>query len=105
MNHLLFHAQIQYSTKKLDLLKKGGLLDNYISDLMERKDLRIIYAMILDPKGKVIAHNSMIEVGNSYQDELTERILNSRNTLIQFKPGDLVDISTPLLSLPNIGEI
>jgi signal transduction histidine kinase len=78
------------------LVEEGGLLDNYISDLMQRKDLNIIYAMILDPKGKVIAHNSMVEVGNSYQDEITKQVLASWNTLLQYPKDNVLDISTPL---------
>jgi signal transduction histidine kinase len=78
------------------LVEEGGLLDNYISDLMQRKDLNIIYAMILDPKGKVIAHNSMVEVGNSYQDEITRQVLASWNTLLQYPAENVLDIATPL---------
>lgn len=82
--------------EEIGLVEEGGLLDNYISDLMQRKDLNIIYAMILDPKGKVIAHNAMAEVGNSYQDEFTKRVLASWNTLLQYPQGNVLDISTPL---------
>src|SRR4030043_2135314 len=78
------------------LVEEGGLLDNYISDLMQRRDLNIIYAMILDPKGKVIAHNSMTEVGNSSQDEITKQVLASWNTLLQYPKDNVLDISTPL---------
>src|SRR4030043_2415763 len=63
--------------EEIGLVEEGGLLDNYISDLMQRKDLNIVYAMILDLQGKVAAHNSMIEVGNVYQDEVTQRVIDS----------------------------
>jgi signal transduction histidine kinase len=82
--------------EKIGLVEEGGLLDNYISDLMQRRDLNILYAMILDPKGKVIAHNSMVEVGNSYQDEITQRVSASWNTLLQHPTDNVLDISTPL---------
>ena len=82
--------------EEIGLVEEGGLLDNYISDLMQRRDLNIIYAMILDPEGKVIAHSSMQEVGNSYQDRLTKQILNSWNTVLQYPFENVVDISTPL---------
>jgi len=52
--------------------------------------------MILDPKGKVIAHNAMVEVGNLYQDEITQRVLDSWNTLLQYPSDNVLDISTPL---------
>ncbi|NWF93112.1 MAG: hypothetical protein HXY46_09350 [Syntrophaceae bacterium] len=82
--------------EEIGLIEEGGLLDNYISDLMQRKDLHIIYAMILDSKGKVIAHSSMNEVGSSYQDEITEKILTSWNTLLQYPSENVLDISSPL---------
>jgi len=82
--------------EEIGLVEEGGLLDNYISDLIQRRDLKIIYAMILDSKGKVIAHNSMIEVGNSYQDEVTQRVIDSWKTLLQYPSENVLDISTPL---------
>jgi two-component system, NtrC family, sensor kinase len=82
--------------EEIGLVEEGGLLDNYISDLMQRRDLKILYAMILDPRGKVIAHNSMREVGNSYRDEITQRVLTSWNTLLQYPTDRVLDISTPL---------
>ncbi|PIV21861.1 MAG: hypothetical protein COZ69_01320 [Deltaproteobacteria bacterium CG_4_8_14_3_um_filter_45_9] len=82
--------------EEIGLVEEGGLLDNYISDLMQRRDLNIIYTMILDPKGKVIVHNAMVEVGNLYQDEITQRVLDSWNTLLQYPSDNVLDISTPL---------
>ena len=82
--------------EEIGLVEEGGLLDNYIADLMQRRDLNIIYAMILDPKGKVLAHNSMVEVGNLYQDEITQRVLDSWNTILQYPIDNALDISTPL---------
>jgi len=82
--------------EEIGLVEEGGLLDNYISDLIQRRDLNVIYAMILDPKGRVIAHNSMREVGNVYQDEVTKRGMTSWDTLIQHSSENVLDISTPL---------
>ena len=72
------------------------MLDNYISDLMQRKNLDIVYAFILDTRGKVLAHNSLTEVGNVYQDRVTQQALSSWNTLLQYPSSLLLDISTPL---------
>jgi len=82
--------------EEIGLVEEGGLLDNYIADLMQKKDLNLLYAMILDPKGKVIAHNSMVEVGNVYEDEMTQRALSSWNTVLQYSTDNILDISTPL---------
>lgn len=82
--------------EEIGLVDEGGLLDNYISDLMQRKDLNILYAMILDPKGKIIAHNSLKEVGRTFNDDYTRRILSSYETSVQYISNEILDISTPL---------
>ena len=82
--------------EEIGLVEEGGLLDNYISDLMQRKNLDIVYAMILDTKGTVRAHNSLTEVGNLYKDQVTQHALSSWNTLLQYPSPTLLDISTPL---------
>jgi len=82
--------------EEIGLVEEGGLLDNYLSDLMQRKDLNIVYAMILDPRGSVIAHNAMKEVGNLYQDEVSRKALAAWSTVRQHPSAATLDISTPL---------
>ena len=82
--------------EEIGFVEEGGLLDNYISDLMQRKNLDVVYAMILDTHGKVIAHNSLMEVGNVYQDQVTRQAISSWNTLLQYPSPTLLEISTPL---------
>jgi signal transduction histidine kinase len=82
--------------EEIGLVEEGGLLDNYISDLMQRKDLQIVYAMVLGPKGEVISHNSVREVGNLYQDATTAAAIRSWSTLLQYPSPAILDISTPL---------
>ena len=82
--------------EEIGLVEEGGLLDNYITDLIQRKDLHVVYAMILDPKGKALAHNSIMEVGNVYRDESAEKSITSWNTVLQYPSESILDISTPL---------
>ncbi len=82
--------------EEIGLVEEGGLLDNYITDLMQREDLPIVYAMILSPNGKVIAHNILREVSNVYQDNITEKALASWDTLLQHPSSAIIDISSPL---------
>jgi two-component system NtrC family sensor kinase len=82
--------------EEIGLVEEGGLLDNYITDLMQRRGLPIVYAMILNPNGKVLAHNTLKEVGNAYQDDVTEKALASWDTLLQYPSSAILDISTPL---------
>jgi signal transduction histidine kinase len=52
--------------------------------------------MILDPKGKVLAHNAITEVGNLYRDETAHKSITSWETLLQYPFESILDISTPL---------
>src|SRR3990172_9311982 len=49
--------------QELGLVEEGGLLDNYISQIMENRNLHVVYAMILDRDNRVIAHNDYREYG------------------------------------------
>jgi two-component system NtrC family sensor kinase len=82
--------------EEIGLVEEEGLLDNYITDLMQRKDFPIVYAMVLDSHGKVIAHDILKEVGNVYQDNVAMKALASRDTLVQYPTSTRLDISTPL---------
>ena len=82
--------------EEVGLVDESGLLDHYIADLMKKNDLPILYAMILNPQGEVIAHGSRAEVGNIYHDSVTKRALSTKDTLYQYPSPDLIDIATPL---------
>ncbi|MHB9096351.1 MAG: hypothetical protein ACYC5X_00840, partial [Syntrophales bacterium] len=82
--------------EEVGLVDESGLLDNYISDLMKRRDLPIRYAMILDPWGEAIAHGSPTEVGKIYGDSYTRQALSAKVTLLQRPSPELLDISAPL---------
>lgn len=82
--------------EEIGLVEEGGLLDNFIADLMSRKELNIVYAILIDQEGKVIAHHKPTEVGTLYDDGITRSALTSWSTLIQTPSPTLFDIATPL---------
>src|SRR5574340_852120 len=82
--------------EEVGLVDEGGLLDNYIADLMGKKGIPIRYAMILDQRGRAIAHSSVRETGTVYRDSVARRALSSWSTLLQYPSPVLLDISTPL---------
>ncbi len=43
----------------------------------------VLYAMILDPAGRVLVHNEMQEAGRTYTDALTRRALSAEQPLVQ----------------------
>jgi len=69
--------------ERLGLVEEGGLLDNYILEIFNRKDVDLLYIAILDEESKVISHHNITEYGKVYADPLTENILKTDGTIIQ----------------------
>lgn len=79
--------------------EEAGLLDYYISDLME-KEKDVAYTIVLDNGGKVLAHSNLQEYGEVYKDRLTlealsSGVINIQETLDE-KGRPILDVSTPL---------
>jgi two-component system sensor histidine kinase VicK len=90
------------------LYAKFGLIDeieafaNYYSEVMEKKELDLIYLVVLDKNGNVISRQNTHENRKDYNDPITVRALSSDTTLVQkfrdTRSGhDALDVSTPLL--------
>lgn len=56
--------------EELEIIEEGGLLDEFISDIMDQDALAPIYAMVLDNDGRILAHNDFKEYGKLLDDEL-----------------------------------
>jgi two-component system NtrC family sensor kinase len=85
--------------ERLGLVEEGGLLDNYILETFNRKDVDLLYITILDEEGKVISHNNITEYGKVYTDPLTTNTLKADRTTIQYMPADghqALDFGIPL---------
>jgi signal transduction histidine kinase len=87
--------------EKLGLVEEGGLIDNYVTEIFNRKDIDLIYLAVLDGKGRVIAHNDFSEYGKIYDDGITLKALVSDTTEVQKfhdegSGHDALDIATPL---------
>lgn len=87
--------------ERLGLVEEGGLIDNYITEIFERKDIDLLYIAVLDEKGRVLSHNDFTEYGKIYNDPLTLKALQSNTTVVQRfhdeKRGhDAIDFATPL---------
>jgi signal transduction histidine kinase len=93
MNALLY--------ERLGLIEEGGLIDNYISEIFENKDIDLIYLLVLDEVGRVSAHNDFNEYGKVYRDDITVNAVSSKSTIMQ-KYYDktigqkAIDFATPL---------
>lgn len=85
--------------ERLGLVEEGGLLDNYIMEIFNRKDLDLLYLVIIDEDGRVISHNDITEYGKVYDDPLTAKSRASDSTAIQRFAGAghaALDIGVPL---------
>lgn len=85
--------------ERLGLVEEGGLLDNYILEIFNRKDVDLLYIAILDEEGKVISHNNITEYGKVYTDPLTIHTLKADRTTIQRVPAgehQALDFGVPL---------
>ncbi|GER94740.1 histidine kinase [hot springs metagenome] len=68
--------------ERLGLVEEGGLLDNYIMEIFNRRDVDLIYIAILDEEGRVISHNNIAEYGKMYSDAATVKALQSDEAVI-----------------------
>jgi len=87
--------------QELGLVEEGGLLDNYINEIMGRKELHIQYAYILDESNHIVVSDNLKMYGKKLTDSLSVNSFNSAETLEQVYYDDLIgekilDISSPL---------
>jgi signal transduction histidine kinase len=87
--------------EKLGLVEEGGLIDNYITEIFEKKDMDLLYVAVLNEHGKVIAHNNFKEYGKFYRDPLTVKAMKSDSMVVEkFYNStighDALDFATPL---------
>ncbi|HSH70471.1 MAG TPA: ATP-binding protein [Deferrisomatales bacterium] len=61
--------------EEMGIVEEGGLLDNFIAEIMGQREVSAVYAMVLDPGGVVLAHNDFSEYHLVYQDPLSRSTL------------------------------
>lgn len=93
MNDLLY--------ERLGFVEEGGLIDNYVTEIFNKKDIDLIYLAVLDEAGRVIAHNDFNEYGKLYEDPITAKALSSDATVVQKFYDDTIgqralDFAAPL---------
>jgi two-component system NtrC family sensor kinase len=87
--------------EEMGVIAEGGLLDNFVEEIVANKDFPTLYAFVTDDKGKVLAHNRYMEYGSTYTDELTQEALKgdaflSRIVLEAETHEHILDIAMPL---------
>ena len=71
------HASVQPFVMEDDFL----VTRQFINSIANESD--VSYVMILDPKGQVLAHNDIREVGKNYTDSVTMQTVRSERYLAQ----------------------
>lgn len=61
--------------EEMGVIEEGGLLDNFIEEIMNNSGFPVVYAYVTDDNGKVLAHNNYSEYGKTYNDPLTATAL------------------------------
>ncbi len=85
--------------EELGIIEEGGLLDNFVADIMANTQLQPLYAIVIGNDGRVLAHNRLNEYGEIYDDPLTRAALTSNGvaqTETTFNNFQAIDFSAPL---------
>ena len=85
--------------EEMGIIAEGGLLDNFIANIMANEQLHPLYAVVLDREGRVLAHNHFSEYGRVYDDPLTRSALATDGFLERQITVDKIracDLAVPL---------
>jgi len=87
--------------EEMGVIGEGGLLDNFIEEIMGNAGFPVVHAYVTDEGGKVLTHNNYSEYGKTYADPLTRAAIAKReflSTLISrtgSRPA-ILDLAMPL---------
>ena len=87
--------------EEMGVIEEGGLLDNFIEEIMNNSAFPVVHAYVTDNSGKVLAHNHYSEYGKIYSDLLTLTALSEGSYLSQLivataSHPSLLDMAMPL---------
>jgi two-component system, NtrC family, sensor kinase len=87
--------------EKLGLVEEGGLIDNYVRELYQRRELDLKYVAVLDTSLQVISHSDFGEFGKRYSSPLIEEARRSGTIVVKKTSTGLnrvaeMEFATPL---------
>lgn len=87
--------------EEMGVIEEGGLLDNFIEEIMNNTGFPVVHAYVTDNSGKILAHNNYSEYGKIYNDTLTRAALSEEHYLSQLITASsihpsLLDMAMPL---------
>lgn len=87
--------------EEMGIIEEGGLLDNFIEEMMNNTGFPVVHAFVTDQDGKVLAHNNYSEYGKTYSDPLTHSAITEKRYISQLIPDrnsrpSILDMAMPL---------
>ncbi|MBE0504410.1 MAG: HAMP domain-containing protein [Desulfuromonadales bacterium] len=87
--------------EEMGVIEEGGLLDNFIEEIMNNNGFPVVHAYVTDNSGKILAHNQYSEYGKIYSDSLTHTALSEGRYVSQLVTASsshatLLDMAMPL---------
>ncbi len=87
--------------EKLGLVEEGGLIDNYVRELYQRRELDLKYVAVLDTSLQVISHSDFSQFGKRYSSPLIDEARRSgtimvRKTLVGSSGIEEMEFAAPL---------
>jgi len=63
--------------EKLGLVEEGGLVDNYVREIYQRKDLDFLAVAVLNEENRIISHNDFSHYGETIDSPLIRRVIET----------------------------
>lgn len=87
--------------EEMGVIEEGGLLDNFIEEIMNNDGFPVVHAFVTDSSGKVLAHNNYSEYGKIHNDQLTRSALSEGSFVNVLHPAEqgvpkVLDMAMPL---------
>ncbi|MBI3597477.1 MAG: HAMP domain-containing protein [Nitrospirae bacterium] len=86
-------------------IEDTGILDRFVKGIAAESD--VTYVMILDPRGKVLAHIVSSQIGQVLTDEITKKALEAQEPLVQLSytvnKEETYDAAAPVLTKQALG--
>ena len=86
--------------EKLGLVEEGALIDNYMRDLSQHRELDLNYVAVLDTSFRVISHSDFLEYGKTYDDSLIKQAREADQVMVRSlmsgEKGAALEFAAPL---------
>lgn len=87
--------------EEMGVIEEGGLLDNFIEEMMNNSGFPVVHAFVTDQDGKVLAHNNYAEYGKAYTDSLSRSAIAEKRYKSMLVPGNnsrpaILEMAMPL---------